>query len=253
MIRIKTPDQIAGIRKSSQIAAKILKELGSSLYIGMKTQELDDMNMLLCKKYGAIPAPLNYKGFPKSLCVSKNDVICHGIPGEEILEDGDIVNIDVTTIVDGYFGDTSATFLVGKVSQEAQDLVETTKKSLNKGIEQVFPGNYLSNIGYAIQHYVEKKGYSVVRDYCGHGVGIEFHEDPHVMHFGRKNRGEILKPGMIFTIEPMINMGDYECEVDRGDKWTVRTVDGSLSAQFEDTVLVTEKGCEILTIHVNGI
>lgn len=246
-IFIKTPQQIAGIRKSCQIAARILKELGVSLSIGMKTQELDDMNMELCKKYGATPAPLGYKGFPKSLCVSKNDVICHGIPGDETLDDGDIVKLDVSTIMDGYYGDTCATFLVGSVDPKVQDFVEIVKKSMYKGIEQVFPGNYLSNIGFIIEKYVERKGYSVVRDYCGHGVGLEFHEEPQVFHFGRKNRGVILEPGMIFTIEPMVNMGSYESVTDKSDNWTARTVDQSLSAQFEHSVLVTQKGYEILT------
>ena len=247
-IIIKTPEQIEGIRRASKLAANILKKLGASLYIDMKTQEIDDLSMQLTKEVGAIAAPLNYHGFPKSVCVSVNEVVCHGIPGEYILKDGDIVNIDVTIIKDGYYGDTSSMFILGNISPEAKKLIEVTKKSLEKGIAQVYPGNYLSNIGYAIQKYVEKQEYSVVRDYCGHGIGLEFHEEPQVLHYGRKNRGVLLEPGMIFTIEPMVNVGGYECEVDKNDGWTVYTKDRSLSAQFEHTVLVTNKGHEILTL-----
>ncbi len=248
-IIIKTPKQIEGIRKSSQLAAKILDKLGKSIYVGMKTQEIDDLCVKLTNAAGAQSAPLNYHGFPKSVCVSINDVICHGIPGDYILKDGDIVNIDVTTILGGYYGDTSRMFFVGEPSDESRKLVDISKKCLEKGIAQVYKDNYLSNIGYNIQKYAEKNSCSIVRDYCGHGVGIEFHEEPHVLHYGKKNRGPKLKPGMIFTIEPMVNLGGYECVVDQDDKWTVRTTDGSLSAQFEHTILVTESGCEILTIN----
>ena len=198
--------------------------------------------------HGAIPATMNYNGFPKSCCISLNEVICHGIPSDRVvLKKGDILNIDITTILNGYFGDTSKMFIVGETSEDANKLVKATQHCLNLGIQQVKPGNYLGNIGYVISRYAISQGFSVVYEYCGHGVGIHFHEDPQVDHAAKKNSGPKLRPGMIFTIEPMINEGRPRVKVDELDGWTARTVDHKLSAQFEHTVLVTETGYEVLT------
>lgn len=246
-IYIKTAEQIEGIRACSQLAGRILKELGEMVEPGISTDEIDERCQELTAMAGATPAPLGYKGFPRSVCVSVNEVVCHGIPGERVLMDGDLVNIDVTPILDGYYGDTNFTFLCGDVSEKNKELVEVTRQGLYKGIEQVFAGNRLSNIGFKIQKYVEKKGYSVVRDYTGHGVGLEFHEAPTVLHYGRPNKGIKLRPGMVFTVEPMVNVGSWQCELDRKDGWTVYTKDRKNSAQFEHTILVTEEGPEILT------
>ena len=224
-------------------------ELGASVKPGITTEAIDELCHEMTLDYGAIPAPLNYRGFPKSVCISVNEVVCHGVPGNYELKDGDLVNLDVTPILGGFFGDTNFTFLCGTVSQENQKLVSTAKEAIYKGIEQVKPGTHLSNIGFKIQKYVEKKGYSVVRDYTGHGVGLEFHEPPTVLHYGRPNRGLKLLPGMVFTVEPMVNQGDWRTELDESDGWTVYTLDRQNSAQFEHTVLVTEKGHEILTDH----
>jgi methionyl aminopeptidase len=246
-VYIKSPSQIEGIRKASQLAARILFELGASVKPGITTESLDELCHEMTLDYGAIPAPLNYRGFPKSVCVSVNEVVCHGVPGKYELKDGDLVNLDVTPILEGYFGDTNYTFLCGAVSEENKSLVMTAREAIYKGIEQVKPGAYLSNIGFKIQKFVEKKGYSVVRDYTGHGVGLEFHEPPTVLHYGRPNRGIKLLPGMVFTIEPMVNMGDWRTELDESDGWTVYTRDRKNSAQFEHSILVTETGYEILT------
>jgi methionyl aminopeptidase len=247
-VLIKSEEQIAGVRRSSKLAAELLYYMGGFVKPGISTEELDK----ICRKYveerGAVSATLGYKGYPKSVCISLNNVVCHGIPSpDSILADGDIVNIDVTPILDGYFGDTNFTFLCGEVSEARKRLVQTAKEALAKGIEQVKPGNYLSNIGFKIQKLVEKRGFSVVRDYTGHGVGVEFHEAPTVLHYGRPNRGIKMLPGMIFTIEPMVNAGTYEVVLDRKDGWTVYTRDGRDSAQFEHTILVTEDGCEVMT------
>jgi methionyl aminopeptidase len=193
------------------------------------------------------PAPLNYKGFPKSVCTSINDVVCHGIPDRTRLQDGDIVNVDVTTILEGFHGDTSATFYVGTPSAEARHVTETARRSLDIGIAEVRDGARLGDIGEAIQQFVEGEGCSVVRDFVGHGIGRKFHEAPQVKHYGKRGQGERIKTGMIFTIEPMVNLGRYEVIVDPTDKWTVRTADGALSAQFEHTIVVTRTGCEVLT------
>ncbi len=251
-IIIKTPEQIEGIRKSSKLAASSLNYIAPFVVAGVSTEELDQKIDEYIIKNGAIPATKGYSGYPKSCCISLNEVVCHGIPSENtILKDGDILNIDVTTILDGYFGDTSRMFKVGEVNQSAEKLIETTLHCLNLGIQQVFPGNRFGNIGYVINRYAKAKGYSVVYEYCGHGVGIKFHEEPQVDHASRKNSGEIMKPGMIFTIEPMINQGRAGTKIDKLDGWTARTADNKLSAQFEHTILVTQTGYEVLT-DVNG-
>ncbi len=247
-IIIKTPEQIEGIRKSSKLAGQTLEYIAQFVKEGVSTEFIDQKIEAFIRENGAIPATLGYGGFPKSCCTSINEVVCHGIPSEEnILKNGDIVNIDVTTILNGYFGDTSKMFTIGVVSQVAQDLIEVTKHSLYLGIQQVKPGNNFGNIGFAISKYVKSKGFSVVYEYCGHGVGIEFHEEPQIDHTSRRNTGPIMQPGMTFTIEPMINQGRPGTVVDKVDKWTARTVDKKLSAQFEHTILITETGYEVLT------
>lgn len=202
------------------------------------------------RDHGAIPATLNYNGYPKSTCISVNDVICHGIPGPYVLRDGDILNVDVTTILNGYFGDTSRMFSIGDVSEYAQKLVRVTKECLDLGIKQCFPGNHVGNIGYSINKHAVAHGYTVVYEFCGHGVGVKFHEEPEVSHIAAINSGPKMKAGMTFTIEPMINAGKARAKVDKKDGWTARTIDGKLSAQFEHTVLITATGVEVLTdIH----
>lgn len=247
-IIIKNQEQIEGIRQSAQLAGKALQFIGEYVKAGVSTEYLDNKIEEFIRDNKAIPAPLNYHGFPKASCISPNNVICHGIPSKDtILTDGDIVNIDVTTILDGYFGDTSKMFTIGEVSNEAQKLIDVTKHCLKLGIQQVMPDNNFGNIGYFIGKYAQAQGYSVVYEFCGHGVGLQFHEDPQVDHLARKNSGPQMKPGMIFTIEPMINQGKPKVTVDEKDGWTARTVDNKLSAQFEHTILVTPKGFEVLT------
>ena len=216
---------------------------------GVTTNELNDLCHKKIIENNAIPAPLNYKGFPKSICTSINHVVCHGIPSDKKLKDGDIINIDVTVIVDGWHGDTSRMYYVGnmKKSLKAKLLTQVTYDCMMLGINQVKPGARLGDIGYAIQNYAEKKGYSVVRDYCGHGIGKVFHDDPNVMHYGKKNTGLELQEGMFFTIEPMINIGSAQTILNKQDGWTVTTKDKSLSAQFEHTIGVTKDGYEIFT------
>jgi len=247
-ILIKTAEQIDGIRKSSQLAGETLRYIEPFIKEGVSTEYLDSMIHQYMVERGAIPATLNYNGFPKSCCISLNEVVCHGIPSAKtILKNGDILNVDVTTILGGYFGDTSKMFTVGDVTEEALKLIRVTKQCLNLGIQQVFPGNYFGNIGYFINRYATSQGFSVVYEFCGHGVGVEFHEEPQVDHAARKNSGPKMKPGMIFTIEPMINEGKPRVKVDQHDGWTARTVEDKLSAQFEHTLLVTETGVEVLT------
>lgn len=246
-IVIKSAKEIEAMRVSCLMAAETLLLVGEKLRAGMTT---DDINALVHEdtiRRGARPSPLNYRGFPKSVCTSVNDVVCHGIPGPQVLKDGDIINVDVTTFYGGFHGDTSATFYIGTPSPEARRVVETARRSLELGIEQVKDGARLGDIGAAIQEYVEGQGCSVVRDFVGHGIGRVFHEDPQVKHYGKRGAGERMKAGMIFTIEPMVNLGRWEVEVDPKDKWTVTTADGSLSAQFEHTILVTKSGYEVLT------
>jgi len=247
-IIIKNQEQIDGIRKSCKLAGQTLQFIKPYVVPGVTTEYLDDLIDKYIRDHGAIPAPLNYNGFPKSSCISPNNIICHGIPSKEIiLNEGDIVNIDVTTILDGYYGDTSTMFSIGKISVEAEKLLQVTKHCLNLGIEQVKARNTFGNIGFVIGRYAQSQGFSVVYEFCGHGVGINFHEDPQVDHNARRNSGPMMKPGMIFTIEPMINVGKPKVDIDQKDGWTARTIDNKLSAQYEHTVLVTETGFEVLT------
>ncbi len=246
-VDIKSPREIDAMRVACRVAGETLVVVGERLQPGMTTREIDEIVHEDTLKRGGYPAPLNYRGFPKSVCTSVNDVVCHGIPGDEVLRSGDIINVDVTTIINGFHGDTSATFYIGTPSPESRKVVETSRKALDIGIREVKEGARLGDIGAAIQEYVEGEGCSVVRDFVGHGIGRRFHEAPQVKHYGKRGTGERLKAGMIFTIEPMVNIGGWEVTVDPSDKWTVRTVDGSLSAQFEHTCLVTKNGVEVLT------
>lgn len=246
-IIIKTKEQIEGIRQSSRLTSQILDWLEDKIQPGITTNDIDTWVHKYTLDHEAYPAPLNYRGFPKSVCTSLNDVICHGIPDDTVLKDGDILNIDVTCILDGYFGDSNRMYLVGDVADDAKKLVQVSKECLDLGIRQVKPYNTIGDIGYVIQQHAEGQGFSVVRDFCGHGVGVEFHEDPQVPHYGDRHTGPTLLPNMVFTIEPMINMGRYESRV-LADKWTAKTVDGSLSSQWEHTLLVTDIGVEILTV-----
>lgn len=247
-IIIKTPEQIEGIRKSSKLAAQTLEYIAPFVQEGVSTEFLNQKIDAFIRENGAVAATLGYAGYPKSCCISLNEVVCHGIPSEKtILKNGDILNIDVTTILNGYYGDTSKMYTIGEVSTAALDLIAVTKHSLNLGIQQVRPGNQFGNIGHAISTYVKAKGYSVVYEFCGHGVGINFHEEPQIDHTSRRNTGPIMRSGMTFTIEPMINEGRAGTVVDKSDKWTARTIDKKLSAQFEHTILITETGYEVLT------
>ena len=250
-IVIKTPDQIVGIRNSCRLAAETLDFAGQFVQPGISTGFIDDKIEEFIVSRGAIAATKGYNGYPKSSCISLNEVVCHGIPSEKtILKEGDILNIDITTILDGYYGDTSRMFTVGEITEGARSLISVTKHCLDLGIQQVIPGNYFGNIGFVISRYARSRGYSVVYEFCGHGVGLEFHEAPQVDHTARRNTGPKMRPGMTFTIEPMINQGKPSTKVDKNDGWTARTADNRLSAQFEHTLLVTETGCEVLTdIH----
>ena len=245
---IKTPEQIEGIRRSGVINTAVLDLVASEIKAGMSTAEIDKIVYDFTVSHGAIPAPLNYEGFPKSVCTSINEVVCHGIPSEdEILEEGDIINVDVSTILDGYYSDASRMFIIGKTTPEKEKLVRVAKECLEIGMQAATPFGFVGDIGNAIEKHAKKNGFSVVRDLCGHGVGLEFHEEPDVEHFGRKGTGMLLVPGMVFTIEPMINMGTYRVFVDEEDDWTVVTEDELPSAQWEHTFLMTENGLEILT------
>ncbi|MCA9657927.1 MAG: type I methionyl aminopeptidase [Myxococcales bacterium] len=238
---------IAGIRRASRAAAATLASVGARLEPGVTTAMIDRWVREDTARRGGRPSQLGYHGFPASVCTSRNDVICHGIPSDDVaLRDGDIVNVDVTTELDGFHGDTSATFYIGEPSEDAKRVVETARRCLELGIEQVRPGAYVGDIGAAIQEYAESQGCSVVRDFVGHGIGRQFHMEPSIPHYGTRGKGVKLKAGMVFTIEPMINLGDYETEL-QADRWTVLTRDRSLSAQFEHTILVTRSGVEVLT------
>ena len=247
-IRLKEKEDIAGIRKAAMLALDILNHVEERIKPGITTNDINTMVEELTKKNNARSAPFNYHGFPKSVCTSLNNVICHGIPDETILKHGDIVNVDVTPIVNGYYADVSKTFFVGTPGKDAQKIVAVARECLRRGVRQAIPGNTIGDIGYAIQRYAEGQGCSVVREYVGHGVGFDFHEPPQVPHFGKKHQGLTLVPGMVFTIEPMINLGKHNLHV-LPDNWTVVTDDGSLSAQFEHTVLVTDQDFEILTAY----
>jgi methionyl aminopeptidase len=247
-VTIKTPEEVEKMRIAGRLAAEVLRMIRPHVQPGITTGELDR----ICHDYivnvqQAVPAPLNYKGFPRSICTSVNHQVCHGIPGDKKLKKGDIVNIDITVIKDGYHGDTSKMFFIGEPSIQAKRLVQITHECMLKGIATVRPGTRLGDIGHAIQQHAEAHGFSVVREYCGHGIGREFHEDPQVLHYGQPGTGMTLAPGMTFTIEPMINAGKREVKL-LPDNWTVVTRDHSLSAQWEHTILVTDKGHEVLTL-----
>jgi methionyl aminopeptidase len=246
-IEIKSPKEIELMRRVSRLAAETLLLVGDKIRAGMTTLEIDRIVHEDTLRQGARPAPLHYKGFPRSVCTSINDVVCHGIPDATTLKNGDIVNVDVTHVYEGFHGDTSATFYIGTPGPTARHVVEVARRALDVGIAQVKDGARLGDIGAAIQEYVESEGCSVVRDFVGHGIGRKFHDAPQVKHYGVRNSGDRIRAGMTFTIEPMVNYGGWEVEVDKHDRWTVRTVDGSLSAQFEHTILVTRSGCEVLT------
>jgi methionyl aminopeptidase len=235
------------MRKAGKLAAQVLDYIEPFVKPGVTTDQLNTLCHDFIIQHGAIPAPLNYRGFPKSICTSINHVVCHGIPSDKVLQEGDIVNIDITVILDGWHGDTSRMYNVGKVGIKAQKLIDATYESMMRAIDIVKPGVTLGDIGHAIQSYVEPKGYSVVRDFCGHGIGRIFHSEPEVVHYGRPGQGLELKEGMFFTIEPMINAGGYEVKV-LSDGWTAVTRDKSLSAQFEHTIGVTATGHEIFTL-----
>jgi methionyl aminopeptidase len=245
-IRLKGKKDIEGIRKAGRLVLETLDMVEAFIKPGMMTDEINTLVHEFTVKNGAKPAPLHYRGFPKSTCVSVNEVICHGIPGERVLNDGDIVNVDVTSILNGYYADANKTFFVGPPGPDAKKIVEISKESMKQGIAVVRPGHTIGDIGWAIQNYAEASGASVVREFVGHGVGFEFHEAPQVPHYGDRGDGIVLVPGMVFTIEPMINLGKADLRVLK-DKWTAITLDGSLSAQFEQTILVTDDGFESLT------
>lgn len=248
-ITIKDKSEIIKMRIAGKLAAEVLEMIKPFVLPGVTTNELDQIcHDYIINEQQAIPAPLNYRGFPKSICTSINHTICHGIPSDKKLKKGDIVNIDITVIKEGYHGDTSQMFCVGLVTQHAQRLIDITQECLYLGIEQVKPGFTLGDIGHAIQKHAESNRYSIVREFCGHGIGKNFHEDPHVMHFGKAGEGEVLEAGMIITIEPMINIGKRHMKVLK-DGWTAVTKDHSLSAQWEHTILVTADGHEVLTLR----
>ena len=247
-ILIKTPEQIEGIRASCELTVKGLDMVAERIGPGVTTEMIDQWVYDFVTAHGGQPATLGYHGYAKSCCTSVNEVVTHGIPDDTVLCEGDIVNVDIATIVNGYYGDASRMYCIGSVSDEARKLVEVTRECLHLGIEQVKPGNTVGHIGWACQRHAESHGFGVVRDYCGHGVGIEFQEPPEIVHFGRKGQGAVLRENMVITIEPMINAGSHEL-TPLDDGWAVVTADGALSAQWEHTVLVTRQGHEILTGH----
>ncbi len=251
-IIIHKPEDMEKMRAAGRLAAEVLDAVTHMVQPGVTTGELNDFCHEMIVSAGAIPAPLGYRGFPKSICTSVNHVVCHGIPSEFKLKDGDIVNIDVTVIVDGWHGDTSRMYFAGEPSIKAKRLTQVTYDAMMLGIEQVKPGNTVGHIGHAIQTYAEKQGFSVVRDYCGHGVGKIFHMAPSILHYGRPGEGVVLKEGMFFTVEPMLNVGHWATILNKHDGWTVTTRDKSLSAQFEHTLAVTATGYEIFTQSSTG-
>ncbi len=247
---ILNEEQIEGIRRSGVVNTGVLDEVAKQIHAGMNTQEIDDICRAYCESHGAIPACLGYEGYPKSVCTSINEVVCHGIPKEDdVLEEGDIINVDFTTILDGYYADASRMFIIGKTTPEKEQLVRVAKECLEIGMEAAKPYCFVGDIGNAIQKHAHKYHYGVVRDLCGHGVGLKFHEEPEVVHYGRKGTGMLLVPGMVFTIEPMINMGTWEVFIDADDPygWEVISADELPSAQWEHTLLMTEHGVEVLT------
>ncbi|MDI3322967.1 type I methionyl aminopeptidase [Pontibacterium granulatum] len=249
-IKIKTPEEIEKMRVAGRMAAEVLEMIEPHIQVGVTTNELNQIcHDYIVNEQDAIPAPLNYHGFPKSICTSVNQIVCHGIPNDKPLKSGDIINVDITVIKDGYHGDTSKMFFVGKEQPHARRLVDITLECLYKGIRLVKPGARLGDIGAVIQQHAEQNHYSVVREYCGHGIGAEFHEDPQVLHYGKAGTGAELQEGMIFTIEPMINAGKRHVKLNKHDGWTVETTDRRLSAQWEHTILVTADGYEVLTLR----
>lgn len=251
-ITLHTKENFESMRKAGRLAAEVLDFVTPHVKPGVTTEHLNTLCHDFIIAHGAIPAPLNYKGFPKSICTSINHVICHGIPGPKVLKEGDILNIDVTVILDGWYGDTSRMFFVGNVGIRAKKLVDVTYECMMRGIDVVRPGATLGDVGYAIQSYAESQGFSVVRDFCGHGIGRIFHTAPEVVHFGKKGQGVVLEEGMFFTIEPMINAGKHHAVV-LSDGWTAVTRDKSLSAQFEHTIAVTKEGYEIFTLSPQNL
>lgn len=250
-VSIKTPEEIEKMAVAGRLAARVLEMIEAHVAPGVTTGELDRIcHDYMTRELDCVPAPLNYRGFPKSICTSINQQVCHGIPGERVLRGGDILNIDVTVIKDGYHGDTSRMFLLGKTDSRARTLSRVTYEAMRAGIALVRPGARLGDIGHAIQTLARKHRYGVVREYCGHGIGREFHEPPQVLHYGRPGEGLELRPGMTFTVEPMINLGKRHVRL-LPDQWTVVTRDHSLSAQWEHTVLVTETGHRILTLRAD--
>lgn len=247
-LELLSDDEIEKMREAGRVAATLLSKLGDLVEPGIATSELDEEAVYFAEQRGIEHAPYNYKGFPRSICTSINHVVCHGIPDEkDVLEEGDIVSIDVTPVVDGFHGDTCATFFVGEPDEQTRRLVEVTAEALRRGLKEIKAGKRLGDIGAAIQNYVEAQDFSVVRDFIGHGIGRKFHAAPQVPHFGSYNTGTRMRPGMAFTVEPMVNVGDYPTEV-LDDDWTAITKDGSLSAQFEHTIVVTEDGVEVTTL-----
>ena len=244
---IKSPEDLRLIRKAAAINNGVLDLVAERIHAGMTTEDINTLVHNYTVEHGGIPAPLNYEGFPKSVCTSLNDEVCHGIPSKDVvLRDGDIINVDVTTILDGYYGDASRMYCIGNVSPEAEKLVRVTKESVDLALKEARAWGHLGDIGAAISEYIYANGFTVVREIGGHGVGLEFHEDPWVSYTSEENSGVIMEPGMMFTIEPMVNMGSDEVYTDEEDDWTVRTEDGMPSAQWEVTVLVTEDGCEVI-------
>ena len=251
-IPIYSLEDFNGIRKAGKLAAKILDKLQNLIKPGISTEEINIYCHNMIIENNAIPAPLNYKGFPKSICTSVNHVVCHGIPSKDkILQNGDIINVDVTVILDGWHGDSSRMFAAGKINQKIENLLKTTYECLLIGIKNAKPGQYLGDVGYEIQKYAESKNYSVVRDFCGHGIGKQFHTPPSVLHYGNLGEGPLIKPGMFFTIEPMINIGNWPVKI-LNDGWTTVTKDKSLSSQFEHTIGITNNGNEIFTLSQNN-
>jgi len=246
-VKIYNDIDFKGLKKAGELAAKALNYIEKFIKPGVKTDFIDEATNKFLNDHGAFSAPLFYRGYPKSICTSINQVVCHGIPNDRILNEGDIINVDITSVLDGYYGDTSKTFSVGKISVKTEKLIKITYESMMEGIKILKPGISLGDIGFAIQSYAESHGYSVVRDFCGHGIGQTFHEEPNILHYGKKGEGMKIKKGMVFTIEPMINLGEYHTKVLQ-DGWTAVTKDKSLSAQFEHTVGITNNGYEIFTL-----
>lgn len=245
---LKTPEDIAGVKKSAKVNVGVLDYVAERIGIGTTTEQINGWVHDYTVQHGAIPAPLDYEGFPKSVCTSVNDVVCHGIPSpQEVLANGDIVNVDCSTILDGYYSDSSRMFCIGDVSEEARRLVEVTKESIQVGLEQVKPWGHLGDVGAAINAFAKEHGYSVVREFGGHGIGLDFHEEPFVSFVSRPGTGWLLVPGLMFTIEPMINMGKHRIDMSDPNGWTVRTKDGLPTAQWEVQVVVTEEGYELIS------